>query len=211
MSTRTPFSGSLVRRLSVLTAALRALLLMTAAVAATPATCAADPEPAAAVREAHSKELVAVFDDVAQFQQGVVRTIDTLKAQRPNTAASFWAELRETVDSRNFEQALARHYLASFTGDEMQRIATFFEAPELRAAMSELRALGEKHPQGNFPPGEMDRVRARIGDARWASLIDFCASPLWQKIVTVQRASQPIRRSETISALAAAQDRLKAK
>ncbi|MCX6955967.1 MAG: hypothetical protein NTV51_27830 [Verrucomicrobia bacterium] len=175
----------------------------------------ASPAPAAdldvdqIVREVHAKKLTVIFGEQELCKQGALATLATMAKQYPETPAIMWSRVGHGLDFDAFEEAITKHYAASFTADELKYLAGFFDPPEMRGLVFWVRIMAENPPSPADLPVEIGRLRKKYGDLPVARLGELFNSALGRTLVEVQKSAAEIRRREAIAALVASHQRVR--
>jgi hypothetical protein len=160
------------------------------------------------VREVNAKKLVVVFGELELCKQAAMDTLSAMAKEHPEVAPTEWSTIGYRLDFENFETAIAKHYAADFTVDELKHLVSVFSAPVMRGLVYWVRILATKAPSPEDVTREVERLRKQYGTGPLIEFDTLMHSALGRQLLATQKAAEEIRKRECVAALTDAAKRV---
>lgn len=159
------------------------------------------------LREVYAKDLIITFGEIEQFKQLAVGILSTTAEATPKSYSMYWSRVGAGLKTEHFERAIARHYAASFTSDELRHLTTLFKPPAMRGLVYWARMMAEKQMTPEQQAQEVERLRKQYGDQTVLPFADLLNSALGRQLIATQASARELRVKEAIAALADSTER----
>ena len=159
------------------------------------------------VREVNAKKIVVIFGELELCKQTAMNVLATMAKQHPEVPPIWWSRVGYRLDFENFESAIAKHYAADFTADELKHLVAFFDPPAMRGLVFWVRTLATDPPPPESMTGEMERLRKKYGAEQMQSLHTLIHSAIGRQLLATQKSAEELRKRECVAALTEAENR----